>query len=142
VIGVVILNKLKLNWRINNLSDYIFPNKLAKVLRSPSQRTTMEATLVGYTGFILTSLATTVYMLFFTELGLFWKVLSGIGEICLFLLLSSQLVSAYIQYYTFKKNMGMYPPDRELEMKVMEAKDINRDLNELINRIEKGGKNE
>lgn len=114
------------------ISDYIFPNILAKALKRPSQRTTMEATLIGLTGFILCSLGTAIYLMFFTNMSIFFKITTGLGEICLFLLLGSQLATSYLQYYFFKKSMGLYSKDEELIQKVDEAKMLIKDLDELV----------
>lgn len=65
----------------------------------------------------------------------FWfKFLSIIGEIGLFLLMGSSLVGTYIQYYVFKKTMGLYPLDEELNMKLEEAKQVRDELNDLIDK--------
>ena len=105
---------------------------ISKILRSPSVRTQFEASLTGIVSLLLASLGTTIYLVAFTEMSGWFKFLTIIGEIGLFLLMGSSLVGTYTQYYVFKKTMGLYPPDEELNMKLEEAKQVRDELNELI----------
>jgi len=106
------------------------------ILTRPSQRTMMEATLAGLSVLLITSIITPIYIIFFSESALWLKILSGIGGIGLFLMMFSNLAMTYIQYYTFKKSMGLYTPSQKLLMKLEDSKQIKKELEELIKEIE------
>jgi len=109
---------------------------VTSILKRPSQRTQMEATLTGLTVIMLTSLGTAIYLVFFTDSNVWIKVLSGLGGFALFLMLFSNLSLTYIQYHAFKLAMGLYPTDKKLLMKLEEAKIIKKELEELIKESE------
>ncbi len=117
--------------------DYIFSNKLAKVLRKPSDRTQLEATLMGLSIMIIGGIGLVIYFVFMTDISIFFKILITFSGIGFFLLQSSSLVSTYIQYYTLKMTLGLYPEDTKLLMKINEAKDLRDELNKLIEQNEK-----
>lgn len=93
------------------MSDYIFPNKLAQVLRKPSERTQLEASLVGLTLIIIGSLGVGIYFIFFTDMSLLFKICIGLSCIGIFLFQTSTLVTTYIQYYVLKTALGLYKQD-------------------------------
>jgi hypothetical protein len=101
-------------------------------LRRPSQRTLYEAQLTGMTIILLSSLITPFYTIFFTDLSLWLKILTSAGSIGICLFISSNLATTYIQYYTFKTQMGLYPKDYMLQQKIDDAKYIIQELNELV----------
>lgn len=123
--------------------DYIYPNFLAKLLRKPSQRTQMESSLVGITFMMLTSLGTAIYLLFIIKVGWAYGSLIVISEIGVIFFMGSMLITTYVQYYIFKKSMGLYPVDEELQMKIEEGRILFKELGELIVKVDdlKGGKN-
>jgi len=91
--------------------DYVFPEAIVKVLKKPSQRTIMEASLLALTIMILSLLVFTVYVVFFTSSSLFIKILTGVNGLAGMVLLGGYLSTSYLQYYTFKLMMNMYPKD-------------------------------
>jgi len=112
--------------------DYIFPDIIAKVLRKPSDRTQLEASLIGVTFMLLGSLGMAIYFIGFTDMSIWFKILLGFGEIGILSFQFSLLVTTYIQYYTLKKTLGLYPIDYQLRQKIIEAKDLITDLNSLV----------
>ena len=60
-----------------------------------------------------------------TGLGIFFMI-------ALFLLMFSNLSMTYIQYYSFKKAMGLYSPSQRFLMKLEDAKRIKKELEVLI----------
>lgn len=112
--------------------DYIFPTFISKALRRPSQRTQLESSLVGITFMMLSSFFTAIYLLFFVKVGWAYGTLIVFSEIGVIFFMGSMLVTNYIQYYVFKKTMGLYPPDEELNMKLEEAKLIILELSDLV----------
>lgn len=120
---------------------------ITEILKRPSQRTQLEATLAGLSVLLLTSIITPIYIIFFSEGSNWIKLLSGIGGIGLFLVMFSNLAMTYMQYYTFKMSMGMYSPDQKLLIKLEDAKQIKQELDTIIKEVEleiptklKGGK--
>ena len=115
--------------------DYIIPDFLAKLLRKPSQRTQLEASIVGILFIMTASIGISIYMIFFTKISIYYKIFSGIGGIGVFLLLGSNLVTTYLQYYYLKVNLNLYPPNEKLIMKIDEAKLLIKELNDIIKEV-------
>ena len=105
---------------------------ITSILKRPSQRTMLEATIAGLSVLLITSIITPIYILFFSQSALWLKMLSGIGGVGLFLLMFSNLSMTYIQYYSFKMAMGLYTPSDKLLMKLEDAKQVKKELEELI----------
>jgi len=112
---------------------------ITAALRRPSQRTQMEATLTGLSVLLCTSIITPIYLIFFSESSLWIKILSGIGGIGLFLIMFSNLAMTYIQYYTYKKTMGLYPVSQRLLHKIEGAKHLKKELEDLIKEAKQNG---
>ena len=125
------------------------PSLIGAILRKPSMRVQMEASIVGIVGVMMMSLFSAGYMMF-SDINLFWKIISGVGEIFILIFMLSNLVTAYIQYYTYKMQMGLYDLDKLDEVegnkiiesinsiednKLIKLEDTKNSLNEL-----KGGK--
>lgn len=110
------------------------PGTISKILRKPSVRTQLEATITGLVMFFLISLTTTGYIIFFSDYALIFKILTGIGEIAISLMLFANLATTYAQLYALKMSLNLYPPDIKLMLKVEEAKVITQELIELINK--------
>lgn len=112
--------------------DYIFPNFLAKVLRTPSPRTQMESSLVGIAIMMLGSLCVTSYILINTDMSTLLKTFIAIGEIGILGFQWGLLSTTYIQYYNFKLTNGMYPADYKLQLLVDDAKRLKEELDKSI----------
>ena len=54
---------------------------ITEILKRPSQRTQMEATMSGLSVLLLTSIVTPIYTIFFTGLNIWLKILTGIGGV-------------------------------------------------------------
>lgn len=111
---------------------------IQQILKRPSQRTQMEATLTGLTIILLSTIGTSIYLVFFSDMVVWLKIVSAFGGLGIFLLLFSNLCLTYIQYHSFKLSMGLYPPDKKLLMKLEEAKSTINELNKLIKEVEDG----
>ena len=105
---------------------------LTEILKRPSQRTQMESTITGLSILLMTSFVTPIYMIFFTEMSVWLKVLTGLGSFGIILFMFSNLSLTYIQYHSYKKAMGLYSPDKKLLMKIEDAKRIKKELEDLI----------
>lgn len=117
--------------------DYIFPDKIAKVLRKPSERTQLEASLVGITFILLGTIGLAIYFIFFTEMSAWFKVLLSLSEIGIISFQLSTLTTTYIQYHILKTTLGLYPEDKKLDLKIQKAKVIVKELNKIIEENEK-----
>lgn len=106
---------------------------ITEILKRPSERTMMEATIAGLSILLITSVVTPIYIIFFSQSALWLKLLTGIGGIGLFLMMFSNLAMTYVQYYSFKKAMGLYSTSQRLLMKLEDAKRIKKELEGLIN---------
>ena len=105
---------------------------ITSILTRPSQRTQMEATLTGLSVLMITSLATPIYMIFFTEASIWIKVFTSIGSVGIILFMFANLSLTYIQYRSYKEAMGMYEPSQKLLMKLEDAKIVRDELEALI----------
>lgn len=105
---------------------------ITEILKRPSQRTQLEATIAGLSVLLITSIITPIYIIFFSQTSLWLKILTGIGGVGLFLMMFSNLAITYVQYYSFKMAMGLYSPSQRLLMKLEDAKRINKELKEII----------
>jgi len=105
---------------------------ITEILKRPSQRTMLEATIAGLSVLLITSIIMPIYIIFFSQSAVWLKLLTGIGGVGLFLMMFSNLSMTYIQYYSFKKAMGLYSPSQRLLMKLEDAKRIKKELEELI----------
>jgi hypothetical protein len=94
---------------------------ISKALRKPSQRTQLEATLVGLITLILVSLVSCIYVIFFTESSLIVKIMSGIGEVAILLLLLGNLAGTYQQYFFMMRALGLFDENGKI-IKPEEAK--------------------
>ena len=110
---------------------------ITEILKRPSQRTMLEATIAGLSVLLITSIIMPIYIIFFSQSALWLKLLTGVGGVGLFLLMFSNLSMTYIQYYSFKKAMGLYSPSQRLLMKLEDAKRIKKELEVLIKENEK-----
>jgi len=109
---------------------------ITAILKRPSQRTQLEATMAGLIVLLITSICTPIYIIFFSESSLWLKLLTGFGGVALFLMMFANLSMTYIQYYSFKLAMGLYKPSQKLLMKLEESKQIKKELEELIKEVE------
>jgi len=115
--------------------DYIFPDKIASMLKKPSPRTQLEASLIGISLILIGTIGIAIYFVFFSDMSLFFRIAIGLSSFGVFLFQFSTLASTYIQYHSLKLALGLYPKDKKLEMKVLEAKEIIKELNKLIESI-------
>lgn len=110
---------------------------ISAILRRPSQRTQYEATLTGLSVLIITSLITPIYIIFFTDFSILFKILSAFSGIAIVLILFSNLSMTYLQYYFFKKSMGLYNEQQEIGFLIEDAQEISRKLDSKIKLMEK-----
>jgi len=105
------------------MSDYIFPNAMAKIMSKISQRTQYEASMMALT-FILIGLLVYHWIILFGEYSIFFKVGFTVNSAAGIVLLGSYLITTYQQYKSYKEQMGLYKTDEE-EYNEMRTKYIN-----------------
>jgi len=114
---------------------------ITEILKRPSQRTQMEATMAGLSILLMSSIVTPIYIIFFSQSAIWLKIVTGFGGIGLFFMMFSSLAMTYVQYHQFKLSMGLYSPSQKLLMKLEDAKQIKKELDKLIEQTKlEGGK--
>lgn len=111
--------------------------KLIRIFQRPSQRTLLEANLTGITMMIIVSIITAISIILYSNMNVWLKVLTGIGEFGIFLMLSGNLVNSYLQYHAYKLSMGMYGKDDKLIILISQGEDLIKQLNKLIKETKK-----
>lgn len=81
--------------------NYVFPDMMAKLMAKLDTRTQMEASMMSLIVILLGVIVMTFYTIFFTDLGIFPKVMVGINGIAGFVFLSSYLVTSFQQYQSY-----------------------------------------
>lgn len=87
--------------------NYIFPKGIAKKMMKISIRTQMEASLMAMSFIIVGILASSIFLVFFTEIGLFTKIASSITMLAIVALLSSQIITQFQSYRAYLNVMGV-----------------------------------
>ena len=87
--------------------NYIFPNFLAQGMSKVSQRTQFESELMSLVMILLGIIATAVYILFYTNMSLFLKIMTGFNALAAFILLTSRMITSYQQYRNFMEISGL-----------------------------------
>lgn len=102
------------------------------IFHRPSTRTLLESSIVGICVFMLSAIGIAVYLIFFTEMNIWFKVLTGVSDLGIILFMFPNLANSYLQLYSYKMEMNLYPKDVKLILKINEAKDLIKELNKLI----------
>jgi len=117
--------------------DYVFPEWAVNIMKAPSQRTQMESSLVGLTIMMLGSLGVAIFMIASGIVSGFWFIaLICLSEAGLLSFQFSMISTTYQTYYSYKLEMGMYPLDYKLDLKIKEAKLLKDELDSIITQIE------
>lgn len=122
------------------MGDYIFPNWITKILRTPSERTQMESSLVGITVMMLGSLAVTSYLLINGDMSGWLKFFIIVSELGILSFQFSLLSTTYKTYYEYKLSQGMYPEDYKLKLLIEKANLIKEEIVIQINKLKGGNK--
>jgi hypothetical protein len=84
-----------------NKHNYVFPNFMAEAMTKLSSQVQMEATMMSMLVILIGLLFGAGYTLFFTSASLLVKIMVGVNAIAGFTMLTSYLVTAFIQYKTY-----------------------------------------
>lgn len=90
------------------MTDYIFPNKIAKFMAGISQRTQYEASMMAMVFILFGLIFFGVYSVFFSDLSTAMKIGIAVNSVAGLVLLGSFLVTTYQQFKNYKEIMGMY----------------------------------
>ena len=93
---------------------FVFPNIMAKMMKKVDMRTQLESSMMSMFMIMCGMFLTTVYLLFFGEMGWVYKCLILFNLFCAFIFISSFLVTTYQQYIEYMKIMGI-DPDKHRE---------------------------
>jgi len=80
---------------------YLFPNFLANAMSKVDMRTQYEASMMSMSLILLGLIISPIYLLFFTELVLWYKIFLIINCIAGWIFLSSFLITTYQQYKSY-----------------------------------------
>lgn len=121
--------------------DYVLPDWFAKALRKPSERTQMESSIVGLLVMMLGSLFIASYFIINGDMTIWFKIAIGASELGILSFQWSILSTTYQTYYQYKLEMGAYPIDYKLKLKLDDAKKISENLTQIIKEFEEENKN-
>jgi len=109
--------------------DYIFPQKIADAMKKPSLRTQLESSMIGIVVMILSSLCVFFYIAIYSAYSIKLKIFIGFGELGIILMMLSQLVSTFQQYFSHKLMLGLYKEQKkELEVPVSIELNANEEV--------------
>jgi len=80
---------------------YLFPNSMAKIMGKLTTQVQMEASMTSLVFILVGMMIMAVYMMFFTEVSLFVKIMTGLNMIAGFIFLSSFLTTSFQQYVSY-----------------------------------------
>lgn len=115
------------------MTDYMFPEWVVQILKTPSERTQMESSLVGITVMMLSSLFISSYVLINMALSVWFKIALAVGEFGVLSFQFALLSTTYQQYRQYKLQNELYPVDYKMKMKIEEAILLKEELVKLIN---------
>ena len=121
--------------------DYIYPEFVTKILKTPSERTQMESSLVGISIMMLGSLSIVSYMLFTMDLSLLMKIFISLSELGILAFQFGLLSQTYQVYHQYKLANGLYPKDYKLQLLINNAKSIKEELEYTISSVEREEQN-
>lgn len=118
--------------------DYVLPDWLARALAKPSERTQMETSIVGILVMMLGSLFVASYFIINGDDMSNWvKLAIGASEFGIMSFQWSLLSTTYQTYRNYKLEMGYYPVNYKLKLKLHDAKQVSKDLAKTIREVEK-----
>lgn len=93
---------------------FVFPNFMSKIMKEVPMRTQLESSLISMSLIMVSLTLMAIYLLFFGEGSVAYKILLLVNLFAGFLFISSFLVTTYQQYISHMQMMG-YDPQKERE---------------------------
>lgn len=88
------------------MSDYIFPNFLAKAMAKIDFRTQLEAAMMSMTLILLGIIVSALYLILYVHgLALWYKIFLVINAGAAFIFLSSMIITTYQQYKSYMETI-------------------------------------
>jgi hypothetical protein len=81
--------------------NYIFGKKLGNLMGSINPKLQFEATMMALTFIMIGSIVMTIYIIFFSDFALFFKITIPINSVFAIIFLSSTLVTTFQQYQNY-----------------------------------------
>lgn len=81
--------------------NYIFPSAIANAMKNISVRTQMEASLMAMVFIMAGTIIFSVYLVFWTEMTMFSRIMIGVNALAGFVFLASYLVTTFQQYQQY-----------------------------------------
>lgn len=82
-------------------NKYVFPNSMAKKMAKIDTRTQMEAAMLSMTFMLVGLILTSIYLLFYGNFPIVFKILLIFNMICGFFFMLANLVTQYQSYLAF-----------------------------------------
>lgn len=118
------------------MGDYIFPEIITKILKSPSERTQMESSLVGITVMMLSSLAISSYLVINGDMSGWFKFMIIAGELGILSFQFSLLATTYQTYHIYKLEKGLYPEDYKIKLLMEKAQLVKEEMEESLTKLQ------
>lgn len=93
---------------------FVFPNFMSKIMKEVPMRTQLESSLISMSLIMVSLTLMAIYLIFFGESSIAYKILILVNLFAGFLFISSFLVTTYQQYISHMQMMG-YDPQKERE---------------------------
>lgn len=87
--------------------SYALPNTMAKMMKNVDIRTQYESSIMSTFLIMIGITSMAIYFLFFTEIGLVMKILTGMNSIFGLFFMYSNLVTVFQQYQTYMETTAM-----------------------------------
>lgn len=83
---------------VTDESNYIFGSKLGDKMVKTPQKFILEAMLMSLTLIIITDIFSFIYAIFFTDIGIVYKVIAGVSGFFGAIFMTAILITTFIQY--------------------------------------------
>ena len=103
------------------MTEYIFPNFMAKIMAKVDLRTQYEASMLSMTFILIGLMISVIYIYLYVQFPLWYKITIIINGIADFVFLSSFIVTTYQQYITLMETLKF---QKELKGGIENAKEI------------------
>jgi len=98
--------------------NYCFPSPIAKAMLKVNQRVQYEASLLSMSFILLSMLVAAIYAIFFTDLSLFVKIMTGVNAVAAFFFLSSFIITTFQQYQSYLAVQGIIEDPNQEEFQI------------------------
>ena len=87
--------------------SYCIPSPMAKFMKKIDPRTQAEASLLSMFFLLIGMMAFTIYVAFFSDFGIWMKIMTVFNGVCGFIFLFSYLVTTFQQYQSLRETQDI-----------------------------------